>query len=233
VKRSIPALLLLLFSLLLLLNGCNRKKEEKNPFEKPQQHSEKNVTSHNVTSHIETTVTTVTAQSTTTPSYDDDKNQSRLKIPGAKTYLLTNPEGEQLEIAVDPNDNLHLLDNTHSIIILNFFSPWSYPCQSQLPYLVDLQRKYSTQIRIIGIVLNPHEQAEQLQTILKKTGEDLFISNSKENNAFTRQILKPVNLPDFMPIPLTVIYHNGIYYRHYEGAVPIEMIEHDIKTIMQ
>jgi thiol-disulfide isomerase/thioredoxin len=222
-----PALLPLLFSLLLFLNGCE-KKEEKNPFQKTQQQSEKNITSPTKTIEPVEPV-----EPTAVPSHNDDVNRSRLQIPGATTYLLTNPEGEKLEIAIDQNDHLHLADKSHSVVILNFFSPWSYPCKSQLSYLVDLQRKYRAKLRIIGIVLNPHEQAEQLQTILKKTGEDLYISTGKDNNTFTRQILKPIDLPDFMPIPLTVIYHNGIYYRHYEGAVPIEMIEHDIKTIMQ
>jgi thiol-disulfide isomerase/thioredoxin len=220
-----PAFLSLLFPLLLLLNGCEKKEKEKNPFQKSLQHSEKNITSP-----IKTTKET----ETTSPPLDPhDTNQSKLQLPGATTYLLTSPKGESLEIAIDQNDHLYLSNKSHSIVILNFFTSWSYPCRSQLPYLVDLQKKYTQKLRIIGIVLNPHNHTDQLEDIVKKAREDLFIANGKTNNAFTRQILKPVKLPDFMPIPLTVIYHNGIYYRHYEGAVPIEMIEHDIKTIMK
>ena len=38
-----------------------------------------------------------------------------------------------------------------------------------------------------------------------------------------------LDLPKNFPIPLTVIYVEGKYFTHYEGSVPVEMIEYDIQ----
>jgi len=38
-----------------------------------------------------------------------------------------------------------------------------------------------------------------------------------------------LELPENFSIPLTVMYLNGEYFTHYEGSVPVEMIEYDIQ----
>jgi len=206
VKRSQAALLSTL-SLMILLTGCNKKEKQENPFAYTREINDSNIT--------------------------EDLNHTSI---GITQYLLTDMQGEQITLLIDRRNQILSESNiSQPIIILNFFSPWSYPSKNQLPYLVDLQKKYPKDLRVIGIVLNPHNYAtDQIKALLRETGGDLlFVATGKENNRFTQKITKPLHLPNFMPIPLTVIYHNGIYFRHYEGAVPIEMIDHDIQTIMQ
>ena len=214
-KRSQAALLSILF-IILVITGCDKKEQKKNPFEHARMVDDTNNTSSLEKSHAK------------------ENNQSDLHIPNAKTYLLSDKYQEKnITVVIDEEHRLYMKEVSEPVIVLNFFSPWSYPSKNQLDYLVDLQKEHQGHLRIIGIVLNPHDNNDQTEKLLHKIGGDLFISTGKYNNAFTRQILEPLELPDFMPIPLTVIYHNGIYFRHYEGAVPIEMIDHDIQTIMQ
>ena len=56
-----------------------------------------------------------------------------------------------------------------------------------------------------------------------------FISNTKENDTFAMRLADQLQLDENFSIPLTVIYLNGEYFTHYEGAVPVEMIEYDIQ----
>ncbi len=213
VKRSQTALFPLIF-LLLLLTGCNKKEKQENPFSYTQEINDRNITEDQMK--------------------DVTKDQNR--TDSQTNFLLSDTNGRQLTLSIDENHHLLIDTNiSHSISIVNLFSPWSYPSKNQLPYLVDLQKKYPKDLQVIGIVLNPHDHAiDQINSLLRGTGGDLlFIATGKENNRFAKKVTKPLHLPDFIPVPLTIIYHNGIYFRHYEGAVPIEMIDHDIQTIMQ
>jgi len=207
VKRSQAALLSILSLIIILLTGCDKKEKQENPFAYTQEINDSNIT--------------------------EDLNHTSI---GITQYLLTDMQGKQITLSIDRSNRILSENNiSQPVIILNFFSPWSYPSKNQLPYLVDLQKKYPKDLRVIGIVLNPHDHAaDQIEALLRETGGDLlFIATGKENNRFAKKITEPLHLPDFIPVPLTVIYHKGIYFRHYEGAVPIEMIDHDINTIIQ
>jgi hypothetical protein len=72
-----------------------------------------------------------------------------------------------------------------------------------------------------------------LEAFLKKQTINYFISNSQENDTFAVELLKGLNIEENFQLPLTILYKNGKYYAHYEGAVPIEMIEYDIKKAME
>ena len=217
-KRSYCALLCLL--LIVMVSGCGKKEQNE---------------------HASKPLTTVEDTNQSTPAQDHPvihpatKSKTTPAVANAEHYLLADTTQEQnLTIAIDNEQHLYVQGKREPVVVLNFFSPWSYPSQHQLFSLVDLQKKYAKELRVIGIVLNPQNYTEQTQQIRRKTGGDLlFVATGKENNAFAKQLLSPLKLPDFLPIPLTVIYHNGLYYRHYEGAVPIEMLEHDITTIMK
>ena len=213
--------------LLLLLGGCE-KKEEESSFQEQHRHSEKNTTSSDRITQ-ENNAATITSN---TPDHNDT-GSSIPQIPGATTHYLKDSKKEEMVITVDPGGRLYFSDKAYSVVVLNFFSPWSHPCKSQLTYLADLQKEYTHSLHIVGVALNPHKHTDQLKEIGKKAGEDLFIADGKTNNDFAAQIFKFIKIPDSIPVPLTIIYHNGIYYRHYEGAVPIEMIKHDIETIIK
>jgi len=58
---------------------------------------------------------------------------------------------------------------------------------------------------------------------------DLKEKYKKENDTFAVELLKELNIAERFQLPLTILYKNDKYYTHYEGAVPIEMIEHDLK----
>ncbi len=120
-----------------------------------------------------------------------------------------------------------------SIVILNFFSTWSAPSCGEIPYLSDLQKKYKKDLFIAGILVNDVLQDNMLKEFISKHHANYFISNHKQNDALFSKVTKALHLPENVSLLLTVIYKNGDYYTHYEGAVPIEMIDHDIQQVIK
>jgi len=199
------------------MTGCNKKDEKQNPF--------------NPASEIEPKES-LTQETLKAEESKQEHNTTILQPVRNNTFYFSDIKEQEYTVSIEKKQ-LFFNDISQPIVIINFFSPWSLPCKAQVPYLSDLQKKYPKKLFILGILLNPKDHKETLGTFIQKNHANYYISCSKENNAFTKKILKQLHLPDIMPIPLTVIYQNGQHYRHYEGAVPIEMIEHDVKILIE
>ena len=204
------------FTLLVLLVGCKEKTKDKLPYEQSVESLSPTIADHNTT-----------AEQNHTPSAE-----SIFYSQGGKRFRLADHRGGVHEVAVE-KDQLLFKDISQPVVILHFFSPWSLPCRGEAPYLTQLQKKYKDKLFIIGILLHPNEHLQELESFIKRYDATYFIATGSENEPFTRNILSTLHIPEILPIPLTVIYQGGHYYRHYEGAVPIEMIEHNIKTILK
>ena len=131
------------------------------------------------------------------------------------------------------NQKIIFQDIDQSIVIINFFSTWSSPSRAEIPYLSDLQKKYNKDLFVAGILINDVLYDDTLKEFISKYQANYFISNSKQNDAFAAKVAKDLHLPENYDTPLTVIYKNGNYYTHYEGAVPVEMIDHDIQEAIK
>ena len=174
--------------------------------------------------------------------------QKKLEISETKKETIS----EEISESQTPTDTFTLIDiqqNKHtltvsnqkmafhnvdqSIVIINFFSTWCSPCRAEIPYLSDLQKKYKKKVFIAGILINDAQSNETLKQFMSKYHANYFISNSKYNDIFASKVVKELQLPENFSIPLTVIYKDGNYYTHYEGAVPVEMIDHDIQEAIK
>ena len=123
---------------------------------------------------------------------------------------------------------------SQKFVLLNFFATWCPPCNGQVPYIADLEKKYKKDLFVTGILVNDADKEyHELEAFSVKYHIDYFISNDKQNDTFAIELLKGLSIKENFQLPLTILYKNGTYYAHYEGAVPIEMIEHDLKNAMK
>jgi thiol-disulfide isomerase/thioredoxin len=113
--------------------------------------------------------------------------------------------------------------------MVNLFATWCPPCIGEIPYLNDLQKKYEKELLVVGILTHDDIIQDELETFMAKNQINYFISNGTENDAFATLLASTLDLPKNFSIPLTVIYVEGKYFTHYEGSVPVEMIEYDIQ----
>jgi thiol-disulfide isomerase/thioredoxin len=144
------------------------------------------------------------------------------------TFTLTNTKTESHNVIVS-NKNVIFQNTTEPIVIVNLFATWCPPCIGQIPYLNDLQKKYKTDLFVIGILTHDTIVQSELETFMAKNQVNYFISNGVNNDAYANLLANTLHLPNNFSIPLTVMYVKGEYFTHYEGSVPVEMIEYDIQ----
>ncbi|MGC9351478.1 MAG: TlpA family protein disulfide reductase, partial [Sulfurovum sp.] len=116
------------------------------------------------------------------------------------------------------------------ILLINLFDIHDHASAAQVPYLTKLQNKYGNRLTVLGIPTNQTMDEEELRTFIDRHQIDYFISyeSSYETliNLFS-ELLKS----DGLTTPTTLLYHQGETGPIYEGAVPVEMITHDILMI--
>ncbi len=198
------------FIVLLLFTGCNKKKSEqsKNP---PKVHKP------------------IIEKPTSTESNKTDVNHT--VIPKNDSFILKDIQNKNLHLSIDRKD-ISLSDVNQSIVLINLFSTWCPPCQGQIDYLSDLQKKYKKNLFIIGLLVNDSIDKEELKAFIKTNYINYFVSNSIENKNIATTISRGLNLGDNYPLPLSILYFHGKYKIHYEGAIPVEMLAHDLKDII-
>jgi len=123
-------------------------------------------------------------------------------------------------------------NSKEEVILLNFFSSKDPACKGQIPYLIDTQKKYNSKLITIGILLNSKTDKHNLKTLLETEKFNYNIYHSIKNNKFAEYLTRHFSLNKNFSLPMSILFKNGKYYVHYEGAVPIEMLEYDIKNII-
>lgn len=205
---------LLLSILLISLTGCEDKKPDETPIP------------------IENTTEFIKQEK----PHDDNTSHtaplSPMEIPGVitgtDTFMLLNTKSKSHKVTFS-NDQIIFQHNNKAIVLINLFATWCPPCIGELSYFNTLQKKYSKDLLLVGVLTHDHIDIPSLESFIAKHEINYFISNSPHNNAFSGRLATTLHLPQNFSIPLTVMYVNGKYFTHYEGAVPVEMIEYDLK----
>jgi thiol-disulfide isomerase/thioredoxin len=217
--RSCLVFTFLPFVALFFFTGCEDKKEQDHPIP------------------VENTTTVFTQKD---KDQQEDKKKTEINNTVSQennistdTVILSDIQQNQHTLTVDRDQTIIFHDIDQPIVLINFFATWCSPCRAEIPYLSDLQKKYEKKVFIAGILVNDTPDNNELKQFTDKNHAEYFISNSKQNDTFASKIVKELQLSENFPIPLTVIYKNGHYFTHYEGAVPVEMIDHDIQEAIK
>ncbi len=143
-------------------------------------------------------------------------------------FTLVNTKVESHNVTVS-GQKVIFQNMAQPIVIINLFTTWCPPCIGEIPYLNDLQKKYQKELFVVGILTHDSIVQTDLETFIAKNQINYFISKGTHNDAFANLLATTLDLPKNFPIPLTVMYVEGKYFTHYEGSVPVEMIEYDIQ----
>ena len=200
--------ILLLTTILLLLTGCEDKKSDEK---------------------VKIAEKTVKEKTNAKKKISNEQKEA-LRIKN-NTFILADNNDTNHSVYVN-NKNIEITSVQQEIVILNFFSTWCEPCKGQIPYISDLNKKYDNKIFVAAILVNDKIEKNNFELFKKDFNINYFISNSLQNDTFANKIVKNLKIDDNFRLPLTILFKNGKYYSHYEGAVPIEMLNHDIKNAM-
>jgi len=225
--QKISAFLLLL--LLLVLTGC----EEKTPDDTAI--AVENTTEVFPKKKIDTQEETgfkLDQNQGAIPDTSTEAEPSKQEIPeisvDSDTFTLINTKKTSYKVTIS-NEKVIFHDNTKPIVLINLFATWCPPCVGQLPYLNDLQKKHKKELFVTSVLTHDSIDETVLKSFLAKNQITYFVSNSPHNDAFSSLLASTLQEPENFDIPLTAIYVNGQYFTHYEGVVPVEMIEYDLK----
>ena len=132
------------------------------------------------------------------------------------------------------DDIYHFSNIKQSIIMIAFFATWCPPCRGQIPHLSSLQKKFKKNLFIISALVHDDCSNEKLKKFIISQKVRFFIANrQKENLKFADFITPKLGLTKEFPMPLMILFVNGKYFTHYEGMMPEEMIESDIKQVLE
>lgn len=217
---------LLFIIVLLFFAGCEDKKTQEIPLETATSEEsiieildKKDKKIQKTTIENNTTNTVISVTTTPLPLLGD-------------AFILHDTDQNERTVAMNKK-NISISDTPQSMVLINFFTTWCPSCMEEIPYLADLQKKYKTKLSVIGVLIQDTQSNNDLKMLLNPYEAEYFISNSKENDVFSKRLLTELKIRENFSIPLTVLYKNGSYYKHYEGPVPIEMIEYDIKQVIK
>jgi len=162
----------------------------------------------------------------------EEKANRAASRKGTGTFTLNNTKGQTHQITIS-DQSIVLSENQKPIIIVNLFASWCPPCIGQIAYMNDLQKKYQKELFISGILTHDTIDKSSFDSFMAKHQVKYFISYSKQNDDFVNLMAKVLGLDENFSIPLTVMYVNGEYFTHYEGSVPVEMVEYDIQQAIK
>ncbi|MDY6135127.1 TlpA disulfide reductase family protein [Campylobacter lanienae] len=163
--------------------------------------------------------------STSSSNQEQSSSPSVIQNDYSKPFTLKLNDGSELKM--QKKDNGYDIDIKDKAVFLNFFATWCPPCKVEIPYLATLQEKYQDKLQIIGISIDELslEQANEFKELLN-INYPLAYSNA---NQYLISSLGGV-----IGIPFSILYHpNGKFAASYKGLVPIEMLENDIKKVIE
>lgn len=219
VKSTKNTLLIgILLSLSLSFSGCEKKSQDTDP-ELPVADSTEIVASQESNAVRSDTPAATRETSEQTVQEPVPSNQLLFKKSNGATYTLMMQEGKLLP---DPKSK--------PILLINLFDIHDHASAAQVPYLTKLQNDYGNRLTVLGIPTNQSMDEEELRAFINQNKIDYFISYERSDPTLINLFLELMK-SDGLVTPTTLLYHQGETGPIYEGAVPIEMITHDILMI--
>jgi len=203
------------FSLMLLFTGC----EDKSSLEKLAQKMQKDlIKTANTSKQIEQNQTILPKK----------ENQETTPIAPKLTNLtLKTLSHDNIKLKF-LEDGIKFEKYKNKIVILDIFTTWCPPCMEVFPHLIDIQKKYKKDLQFIGLLMEEGRRNSEILEFKKKHKLNYPITNSKENFILVN------TWGGVSGYPTIIIFDKkGNYFNHFNGAVPQEMLEADIKKVLQ
>lgn len=120
--------------------------------------------------------------------------------------------------------SFELTDYRGKVVLVNFWAVWCQPCKVEIPSLVDLYRRYDTQLVVIGIAIDSGTE-EKVQEAAKQLGIPYPVVNGDYD---VRTMFGGIRA-----VPTTfLINQEGKIYKTYLGYREKQVIEEDIQTLL-
>ncbi len=128
----------------------------------------------------------------------------------------------ELKVLDAPGKTLKLSDFKGKAVVVNFWATWCEPCKIEMPWLVDLQKKYGQQgLQIVGIAMDDTDE-KTIASFTQKMGVNYPIVMG------TEKVADLYGGIDGMPT-LFFVDRSGKVVDHELGLRSMDAIENNIK----
>jgi thiol-disulfide isomerase/thioredoxin len=156
------------------------------------------------------------------------KESSEEALVSTAEFTLMDTQGKSYTVE-KRGTNFALDAGKDKVVLFDIFATWCPPCRAEAQHLGNLQKKYGDDLIIMGITIEDDKSNADLEGFREKyRAGNYLISNKADNQGLSRAIASTIGVGQQFPIPLMVLYKNGEYVTHYEGATQEEIIDHDI-----
>ncbi len=199
---------LLFTGTLLLLTACNNQEDNS-----ARSQTQDSVIIDNIVNEVVNDVI-VNKPTTSTFTFNNLKNQSSILNVKNDVYDFTNIK--------------------QPIVMVSLASTWCPPCRGEVPHLNSLQKKFKDNLFILSALVYDDIKDEELKKLIISEKVHFYVStDQKENLKFSDMVSKKLGIVDNFTLPLMILFANGKYFTHYEGSMPEEMIESDIRQLLE
>jgi thiol-disulfide isomerase/thioredoxin len=106
-----------------------------------------------------------------------------------------------LKLTTTKNTSIELKNAKEPIILLNFWASWCLPCLKEFPSLVEFQKKYPDQVKVIGINGDEEDPLVQVKKIEAKYKLN-FESSTDADSSIANKFLVST-------YPVSIVFHKG------------------------
>ncbi|WP_419769521.1 MAG: TlpA family protein disulfide reductase [Candidatus Marinarcus sp.] len=157
---------------------------------------------------------------------DEFKNAISKENQSINIELTTNAQ-QFLPVTISKN-NVKIQGYEGKIVLLDFFATWCEPCKAEIPDLNNLRKTYSNDFEIIAVLLENNRSIEQVDAFKKEFNINYPISNTLSNFDLANAVGGVVSIPTMF-----LFDQQGNLVQKYVGMVPAEMLEIDIKKMLE
>ena len=161
----------------------------------------------------------------------EDVNESKVEkveiIEKRTEFQLKATDNSQINIKLE-NDKIIVKEHPGKIVIVNFFATWCPPCKVEIPNLIKLQEDYKNDLVIVSVLLEEMKTNEDILAFIKEFNINYTVTNSSEGFEFAKGIGGVKSIPT-----MYLLDKEGTIFQKYVGLVPNEMMEIDIKKVLE
>ena len=173
-----------------------------------------------------------------TGCHKKDKNKEQVKEEEKKEAVIEKTE-KKSEFQLKAIDNtiidvkvedgkIIVKDYPNKMVLLSFFATWCPPCKAEIPNLIDLQSEYKNDLVIISVLVEEMKSDEDIAAFVKEYKINYTVVNSAENFDLARALGGIKSIPTMF-----LIDKNSNIFQKYVGLVPNEMMEIDLKKVLE
>ena len=142
-------------------------------------------------------------------------------------FQLKTTDNNIIDIKLE-NDKIIVKNYPNKIVLLNFFATWCPPCKAEVPNLIKLQNDYKNDFVVVSVLLEEMKTNEEILAFIKEYNINYTVINSPESFDLVK------NLGGVKSIPtMYLLDKNSKIFQKYVGLVPNEMMETDIKKVLE